>query len=98
MKERIIRIGKVEVIDAPSVTDQTPATGVSSGAQLRRPRIPTIAAIALRVLVLVVRVLIVLALATGRVLGAVLHAALRGLDRVSGGGSDPSIRRNRNGG
>lgn len=95
MKERVIRIGDAEVIETPNAADKRAGAGTPPG--IRRPRLAAIATLLLRTLIVVARLLIVTAFALGRVLGAALQAALRGLDRASGRESDSRNGRNRNG-
>lgn len=95
MMERVIRIGDVEVIDTPNADDERAGAGTPPG--IRRPRPAAIAAFLVRTFIVAARLLIVTALTLGRVLGAALQAALKGLDRASGRESDSRNGRNRNG-
>lgn len=95
MKEQVIRIGDVEVIDTPKATDKRPRAGTAPG--IRRPWLAKMARLLSRTLIVVARLLIVMAFALGRVLAAALQAALRGLDRASGRESDSRNERDCNG-
>ena len=89
MKQRVIYVDGVEVIDTPRVNSRP--VGPDTGRGVRSPSSPwgrAVLATVLRVLIGATRLLIVTTLAIGRIIGMALDAALHSLDETASTGPD----------